>query len=247
MPIASFDQAQARSRSKICASVGKAPPRRLPPAPGPRGQLPSTSRLSRPCCRGTKAPPAGRHGFTISRPLAKTVTFRTIATTMDFTTLYMVAGDLVTAAGLSAFGFAVGPFVYLGYEMAWDYYTSPKARRLDPPAPAKPRAIARLAPPDLVQPCPLVRLRAASDRKLSDTQFSWQSWRGSFLNRLLGRPGLSSWGCQADEERRGRRDLEKDRRRHVGVHACEAAVFVTPRQRARAVARCGVQCHRAAH
>ncbi len=73
-----------------------------------------------------KAPPTGREGFTINRALAKTITFRTIATTTDFTTNYLVVGDLATAATLSAFGFLVGPFIYLGHEMAWDYYGSPR-------------------------------------------------------------------------------------------------------------------------
>jgi hypothetical protein len=36
----------------------------------------------------------------------------------DFTTNYVVVGDLATAATLSAFGFVVGPFIYLGHEMA---------------------------------------------------------------------------------------------------------------------------------
>lgn len=70
-----------------------------------------------------KASLAGRR-VTISRPLAKTITFRTIATTMDFTTNYVVVGDLATAVALSAFGFVIGPFVYLGHEMAWDHYGS---------------------------------------------------------------------------------------------------------------------------
>jgi uncharacterized membrane protein len=73
-----------------------------------------------------KAPLAERGGFTISRALAKTITFRTIATAIDFTANYVVVGDLVTAAGLSAFAFVVGPFVYLGHEKLWDYYTSPR-------------------------------------------------------------------------------------------------------------------------
>jgi uncharacterized membrane protein len=73
--------------------------------------------------------------------LAKTITFRTIATTMDFTTNYVVVGDLATAAVLSAFGFVVGPFVYLGHEMAWDYYGSP-------------RETARALPPASVVPAP---------------------------------------------------------------------------------------------
>ena len=74
---------------------------------------------------------AGQGAITISRALAKTITFRTIATAMDFTANYVVVGELATAVGLSAFGFVVGPFVYLGHEMAWDYYGSPRARPLD--------------------------------------------------------------------------------------------------------------------
>jgi uncharacterized membrane protein len=65
----------------------------------------------------------GRRGFRISRPIAKTITFRTIATVMDFTTIWVVVGDPVTAVGLASFGFVVGPFVYLGHEKAWDYFS----------------------------------------------------------------------------------------------------------------------------
>jgi uncharacterized membrane protein len=72
-------------------------------------------------------------GFTISRALAKTVTFRVIATAMDFTTLYVVVGDLPTAVGLAAFGFVVGPFVYYGHEWAWDRYGSSAEPSLDLP------------------------------------------------------------------------------------------------------------------
>jgi uncharacterized membrane protein len=71
-------------------------------------------------------------GFVISRRLAKTITFRVIATAADFTTLYLGTGDLATAAILTAFGFVVGPFVYLGHEMAWDYFTAPRQRRVEP-------------------------------------------------------------------------------------------------------------------
>jgi uncharacterized membrane protein len=77
-----------------------------------------------------------RPGFTISRALAKTITFRTIATTMDFTTNFVVVGDLVTALTLSASGFILGPFVYFGHEMVWDYYGSPGVRTAEPEAPA---------------------------------------------------------------------------------------------------------------
>jgi uncharacterized membrane protein len=76
-----------------------------------------------------------RPGFTISRALAKTITFRTIATTMDFATNFVVVGDLVTAVTLSASGFILGPFVYFGHEMVWDYYGSPGGRAPEPEAP----------------------------------------------------------------------------------------------------------------
>jgi uncharacterized membrane protein len=66
-------------------------------------------------------------GFTISRALAKTITFRTIATAVDFTAGYVVTGDPLTAAGLSAFAFVVGPFVYIAHEKAWDYYSASRA------------------------------------------------------------------------------------------------------------------------
>ncbi len=58
----------------------------------------------------------------MSRALAKTITFRTIATVIDFTTLYVVTQDMATAVGLSAFAFVIGPFVYIGHEKLWDYY-----------------------------------------------------------------------------------------------------------------------------
>jgi uncharacterized membrane protein len=73
-----------------------------------------------------KAPLPGWGGITISRALAKTITFRVFATAMDFTVNYVVTGELATAAKLSAIGFVIGPFVYLGHERFWDHYGSPK-------------------------------------------------------------------------------------------------------------------------
>lgn len=63
-------------------------------------------------------------GVTISRALAKTITYRTIATAVDFTTNYVVVRNLTEAAILSASGFILGPFVYFGHEKAWEYFTS---------------------------------------------------------------------------------------------------------------------------
>jgi uncharacterized membrane protein len=74
------------------------------------------------------------HGsWRISRPLAKTITFRTFATVMDFTTNYVVVGDVVTAVGLSAAGFVLGPFVYWGHEKVWDHFSAPKDQAVEPP------------------------------------------------------------------------------------------------------------------
>src|SRR5215470_4659941 len=81
-----------------------------------------------------KLPLATSGGLRIKEAVAKTITFRTIATVMDFTANYVVVGDVVTAAGLSAFAFVVGPFVYLGHEKLWEYYGSPRDRTLDLPA-----------------------------------------------------------------------------------------------------------------
>jgi uncharacterized membrane protein len=84
-----------------------------------------------------RLPLTGEEEVSISRALTKTITFRTIATAIDFTTNYVVVGDLATAAGLSAFAFVVGPFVYLGHEKLWDRYGSPNERTPDPAPPTK--------------------------------------------------------------------------------------------------------------
>ena len=78
---------------------------------------------------------SGWGNFTISRALAKTITFRTIASVMDFAVNYVVVGEVVTALGLSAFGFALGPFVYFAHEKAWDHFTAPTDA--DHPAPTR--------------------------------------------------------------------------------------------------------------
>jgi uncharacterized membrane protein len=76
-------------------------------------------------------------GLTISRALAKTITFRTVATIMDFSVTYIVVQDLAIAAGLSAFGFVVGPFVYFGHERLWDRFFPEEADPLALPPPQK--------------------------------------------------------------------------------------------------------------
>jgi uncharacterized membrane protein len=58
----------------------------------------------------------------MNQPIVKTVTYRTFATIIEFTTNYVVVGDLATAALLSSFGFFLGPFVYYGHELAWEHF-----------------------------------------------------------------------------------------------------------------------------
>lgn len=82
---------------------------------------------------GVKMPLPGWGPVKVSRALAKTITFRTIATVVDFTANYVVVRDVAMAAGLSAFAFVVGPFVYLGHEKVWEHYSSSR-ERLRPPA-----------------------------------------------------------------------------------------------------------------
>jgi uncharacterized membrane protein len=99
---------------------------------GPPGD---TVRIGSPLPRdGDTAVPGG---FTMSRALAKTITFRTVATIMDFSVTYIVVQDLAIAAGLSAFGFVVGPFVYFGHERLWDRFFPEEAHPLALPPPQK--------------------------------------------------------------------------------------------------------------
>jgi len=71
-------------------------------------------------------------GLTISPALAKTITYRTIATVVDFTTNYVVVGNVTDAMILSATGFFLGPFVYYGHEKAWEYFSGDSAVRSVP-------------------------------------------------------------------------------------------------------------------
>jgi len=73
----------------------------------------------------------GKHSLTISKAIAKTITFRTIATAMDFTALYVVVGDPLTAVGLAAWGFVAGPFVYWGHEKLWERFSRPEESGAD--------------------------------------------------------------------------------------------------------------------
>ena len=71
-------------------------------------------------------------GLTISPALAKTITYRTIATIVDFTMNYVVVGTVAEAMILSATGFVLGPFVYYGHEKAWEYLADGSVAKVVP-------------------------------------------------------------------------------------------------------------------
>lgn len=48
----------------------------------------------------------------LSQALAKTITFRVVVTTFDFTTNFVVTGSAAVAAGVSTLGLVVGPVYY---------------------------------------------------------------------------------------------------------------------------------------
>ena len=50
---------------------------------------------------------------------------------MDFTTNYVVVGDVASAVLLSASGFVLGPFVYYGHEKAWEHFSQRAETILD--------------------------------------------------------------------------------------------------------------------
>jgi uncharacterized membrane protein len=79
----------------------------------------------------------GEGSLTISRAIAKTITFRTIATAVDFTALYVVTADPLTAVGLAAWGFVAGPFVYWGHEKLWERFNAPEETGADAQEPMK--------------------------------------------------------------------------------------------------------------
>ena len=58
----------------------------------------------------------------IGQAVAKTITFRVIVTSLDFSVNYVVIGELATAAGLSTFNMIAGPLFYLGHEAVWNYF-----------------------------------------------------------------------------------------------------------------------------
>ncbi len=73
-------------------------------------------------------------GVTMSRALAKTVTYEVVTGVSEFGVNYLFVRDLAAAAGLTAFSVVISPFVYYAHEKAWDYFEATKTR--SPAAPA---------------------------------------------------------------------------------------------------------------
>jgi uncharacterized membrane protein len=80
----------------------------------------------------TSTPDDEATALTISPALSKTITYRTIATIVDFTTNYVVVGSVAEATILSATGFFLGPFVYFGHEKAWEYLAGDSTTKAGP-------------------------------------------------------------------------------------------------------------------
>lgn len=115
----------------------------------PTRPLPAPAALAQP----GPPPPAEEEGFTLSRAVWKTITFRVIATSLDFTANLVASGSLATAATLSAFPIVIGPWIYLGHELAWERYGAPAGQRgalpglgEETPWPAADARVAEVAP-----------------------------------------------------------------------------------------------------
>lgn len=68
-------------------------------------------------------------GFSLPRAVWKTITFRLIGTSLDFTANLLASGSVATAATLSALPIVIGPWIYLGHELAWEHYGAPAGLR----------------------------------------------------------------------------------------------------------------------
>ncbi len=86
------------------------PARPLPPLTAP-GPAPAWA-----------VPPPDQGELTLSRPVWKTISFRVVSTAIDFTTNLVAIGEIATAAALSSVPILIGPWIYLGHELAWEHF-----------------------------------------------------------------------------------------------------------------------------
>jgi uncharacterized membrane protein len=94
------------------------------------------------------APLVGGRRLKIDRALAKTITYEIVTAVVDFSANYIATGDVVAAAGLTAFAVVISPVLFYGHEKVWDYFgangssaglSDPRPRLL--PMPIKPAAL----------------------------------------------------------------------------------------------------------
>ena len=97
------------------------PHRPLPPLASP-GPAPSWG-----------LPPPGSGGLELPQPVWKTISFRVISTTFDFTANLIALGEIATAAALSTVPILIGPWIYLGHELAWEHFGAPAGAKVTLP------------------------------------------------------------------------------------------------------------------
>src|SRR5271166_1679583 len=91
---------------------------------GQRGKPKAGARRARNAATATAAPhkieaPATAGKFGVKRAIFKTITFRVIATSLDFSSNYFIIGDIAASAALSAYGFVAGPLFFFAHEALW--------------------------------------------------------------------------------------------------------------------------------
>jgi uncharacterized membrane protein len=80
-----------------------------------------------------EAPQAAGASSVLGHIGMKTLTFRVIGTTIDFSTNLLFVGDAALAATMSAVGTVVGPVVFFLHELAWSYADAPVRHTLTLP------------------------------------------------------------------------------------------------------------------
>jgi len=65
-----------------------------------------------------------RNRLKIKQAAMKTVSFRVVASSIDFAINYLFIGELAAAAGLSAFALVALPILYFGHETVWNYFAA---------------------------------------------------------------------------------------------------------------------------
>ena len=103
---------------------------------GLRGKQRQTAPSPAPSASAAQSAKASASGeaepFDTWRAVVKTLTYRVMITTVDFSANYVVIGELATAAGLSSLALVAGPIAYFAHEAAWHYYGPASARQLNP-------------------------------------------------------------------------------------------------------------------